>query len=185
MIIGLTGPKLSGKGTASNYLQEHHGAKAFSMSGILTDIVNRLYLPNSRANLIGIVTDLRARFGEDILARVLQRDIEEYQKKYPEQLIVIDGIRMPSEVELFSQLPDFTLVYIDAPIEQRYNRATKRGEKEGETEMTFEEFQAEEKAATESHMEMLQQSAHTVVVNGATIEDLYASLEGVIEQKKK
>ena len=100
---------------SARHLQKQFGAVAFSMSGILTDIVNRLYVPNSRENLIAIVTDLRARFGEDVLAQVLKKDIEAFIAKHPDTPIVIDGIRMPMEVEVFSQLPDFHLVFIDAP----------------------------------------------------------------------
>ncbi len=182
MIIGLTGPKLSGKGTASDYLQKQFGAKAFSMSGILTDIVNRLYLPNSRENLIAIVTDLRARFGEDVLAQVLKKDIAAFQEKNPGVPVIIDGIRMPMEVDVFSTLPDFHLIFIDAPMRARYERALSRGEKVGESEMTFEQFEAEENAVTESHMDALRVNANAELINASTYEDLYAALETVMKK---
>jgi dephospho-CoA kinase len=173
MVIGLIGPKLSGKGTAAAYLVEQYGAKTYSMSGILTEMAARLHLPNTRANLIAIVSGLRSTLGEDILARVLKQDIEESG----EALVVIDGIRMPMEVDIFSQLTGFRLVYIDAPVRLRYERALTRGEKEGEAEMTFEEFEAEESAATEKNIAHLQERATTVIDNSNTLETFHHHID--------
>jgi dephospho-CoA kinase len=161
MIIGLTGPKLAGKGTAADFLVKEHGATTYSMSGILTELVERLYLDNSRQNLIQLATGLRQSFGEDLLARVLKEDIAQAKP----ELAVIDGIRLASEVEQFSQLDDFRLVYIDAPVRVRYERALQRGEKVGETEMTFKQFEEEETAVTERQIETLRNWSKAIVIN--------------------
>lgn len=186
MIIGLTGPKLSGKGTISAYIQEHAagGARAFSMSGILSDILARVYQENSRANLIGVATDLRARFGEDVLAQVLAKDVAAFQKENPDTVIIIDGIRMPMEVEVFSTLPGFELWFVDASVEERFARAKGRGEKAGESTMTFEEFVAEESAVTESHMDVMRSKAQQVLENDGNIDELYAQVEGLLSAGK-
>lgn len=178
MVIGLTGPKLSGKGTAAEYWKEKNGAVQYSMSGILSDILDRLYLPKTRMNMIHVVTDLRERFGEDILAQVLKQDIENAQDK----IAIIDGIRMPSEVELFSQLPGFQLVYIDAPTRTRYERALQRGEKEGESDMSFEEFEAEENAVTEQNIRSLREKAAVVIENTESLDDFYAECQKITEE---
>ena len=182
MIIGLTGPKLSGKGTISAYIQEHAGARTFSMSGILSDILARVYQENSRANLIGVVTDLRARFGEDVLAQVLAKDIAAFQKEHPDVVVIIDGIRMPMEVEVFSTLPGFELWFVDAAVEARFSRAKGRGEKAGESTMTFEEFVAEESAVTESHMGVMKKKAKNVIDNDGSMEELYAQIEILLQR---
>lgn len=178
MIIGLVGPKLSGKGTIGKHLQEKYNAEMFTMSSIIGDIAKRLYLPNTRANLIAIVSGLRSTLGEDILAQVLKQDIERSQSK----LIVIDGIRMPREVDLFSALPNFNLIFVDAPIEQRYERATKRGEKIEETTMTFEQFQAEEQAATETHIQSLRQQAKQVIHNDKSVDELHRAVDKLVQE---
>lgn len=172
MVIGLTGPKLAGKGTAAVHLADKHDAVVYSMSGILSDIARRLHLPNSRANLIAIVNGLRDQFGEDILAQVLKEDVAEAGNA----ISVIDGIRMPSEVDIFSKLPDFHLIYIDAPVEERYNRALNRGEKAGEQDMSFEEFKAEEEARSETKITSLRERADIVIDNSATIEEFHEML---------
>ncbi len=178
MILGITGPKLSGKGTSADYLRSKHGAVIYSMSGILFDIANRLHLPTTRENLIKIATGLRSQFGEDILGQVLKQDL----LAAGDALAVIDGIRMPSEFELFSELPGFQLLYIDAPVKERYERSLKRGEKEGETEMTFEQFQAEESAVTEQGIAGLKERASKVITNDSTIAELNSLLESIIKQ---
>lgn len=177
MVIGLIGPKLSGKGTAAAYLQEKHGAQVYSMSGILTDICKRLHLPNSRANLIAVVTGLRSTLGEDILAQVLKQDIEEAQ----DTLAIIDGIRMPKEVDIFSTIPGFYLLYIDAPVRLRYERALQRGEKEGESTMTFEQFEQEEKAVTEQGIASLQSRAEQTIVNTDGLESFYHDIDDLVK----
>ena len=177
MIIGLTGPKLGGKGTTAEYLQKKYGAVTYSMSGILFDIAQRLYLPTSRENLINIATALRSEFGEDILGKVLKEDI----KKADDKIAIIDGIRMPSDVELFSQIPGFILLYINAPIQQRFKRAHSRGEKEGEKDMSFEQFEAEEKAVTEKGITNLLKKANTVIENNGSFDELYEAIKKAIQ----
>ncbi|MBI2411104.1 MAG: AAA family ATPase [Candidatus Kerfeldbacteria bacterium] len=176
MIIGLIGPKLSGKGTIAQYLQERRGAVVYSMSGVIVDITNRLYLPKTRANIIAAATAMRGAFGEDVFAQVLKKDIEGAQPA----LAVIDGIRMPKEVEIFSQLPEFTLIYVDAPLRLRYERALGRGEKAGENNMTFQEFQVEESAVTEQNISSLKEKAVAVIENSQSLEYLYSQIRQII-----
>lgn len=176
MIIGLIGPKLSGKGTAAAYLTQKHSAHVYSMSGIISDIAVRLHLENSRANIIAIVTGLRSTLGEDILAQVLKGDIEAANDDFA----VIDGIRMPKEVEIFSTLRDFKLIYIDAPVETRYARAKGRGEKAGEQDMSFEQFIEEEGAVTEKNIANFKAQANYTIENTGSMDELYAELEKCI-----
>ncbi|MFH1426714.1 MAG: AAA family ATPase [Candidatus Kerfeldbacteria bacterium] len=168
MVIGLTGPKLGGKGTTSAILQAELGAKAYTMSDILADICTRLHLEKSREHLIAVATGLRKTLGNDILAQVLKKDVLSAQ----DEIAVIDGIRMRSEIDLFKDIPGFTLVFIDAPLKMRYGRATTRGEKVGETELSFEEFTKEEEAPTETEVSSFRGQAAFVIENTGTIKDL-------------
>lgn len=178
MVIGLTGPKLAGKGTTAAYLENTHSASVYSMSGVLVDVAKRLHMPNSRANLIAIATGLRSQFGKDVLAQVLKKDIQAAK----DDLAVIDGIRMQAEVDIFSTLPDFHLIFIDAPTKMRYERAQNRGEKAGEAEMNFEEFKAEEEAVTEQQIQSLQKKAQSVIKNDGTIDELYEQIQSILSQ---
>lgn len=177
MVIGLVGPKLSGKGTISDYLVEAHQAKVYSMSGVIVDIVERLHLEKSRKNIIAVATGLRSTLGVDIIAQVLQIDIIDAK----DALAVIDGIRFADEIEYFTQLPNFHLIYIDADLKTRHERALKRNEKVGESSQSFEEFKQEEEAETEKGISGLQSAAEHVIVNNNTFEELYKKVEQTLQ----
>ena len=176
MIIGLTGSKCAGKGTAAVYSKQRYGGIVYSMSTPLTDIARRLHMENTRVNLIAIVTGLRQQFGEDVLAKTLHEDV---RADVP-HLGIIDGIRMPSEVELFSTLPGFQLWYVDAPVEARYQRSLKRGEKVGESSMTFEQFNAEEEAVTEQQIRGLRERATVYIDNVNTMEEFMSRIDTLL-----
>lgn len=182
MILGLTGPKLGGKGTTAGHLEKTEGATVLTMSDVLVDIAERLHLPLSRSNLITIARALRSEFGEDILAKVLKQDIE---AAGDDKLTVIDGIRMASELDLFSKLKDFHLLYIDAPLEERYRRVQERKEKEGESGLSFDEFKAEEDADTEKSIGSFKELAEQVVQNDSTKEALYNAVDAFVDALKK
>lgn len=175
-IVGLAGPKLSGKGTIARYLIDNKRAVTFSMSGVLSDIAKRMYLENTRANLIAIATGLRSQFGQTVLAAVLAKDIA----RSDAELIVIDGIRLNSEVDIFSKLAGFELWYVDATVEERYRRAKLRGEKVEETTMTFEEFVAQESAVTEKEIQSLRERAQHVLDNQKTIDELFDAVDQLL-----
>ena len=177
MIIGLVGPKLSGKGTVATYIEEQKGARVYSMSGVIIDIGNRVYLPKTRANMISVATAMRQAFGEDIFARVRKHDIE----KAHDSLAIIDGIRMPKEVDIFAALPNFYLLFIDSPLDMRYKRALERGEKEGEKDMTFEQFKAEENAVTEQNIEALRKKSEFVIMNNSSKEHLFSEIDRIFD----
>ncbi len=176
MVIGLTGPKLSGKGTTSEFLQQHCNAKAFSMSGVLVDIANRLHIECSRKNLIALATNLREAFGTDILAQVLSKDI----KMLDHEISIIDGIRFMDEIDCFKQLPDFHLIYIDAPLEERYKRSQQRTEKVGENTQSFEDFSKEENAVTEKRISELHKHADATIQNDSSFDALYKRIQEVL-----
>lgn len=177
MIIGLTGPKCAGKGTIAQYMLEKHQAQSFTMSAVLNDIVQRIHLPNTRANLIAVATGLRSQFGEEVIARALRDDIAQSNQ----ELVLIDGIRMQSEITLFSELPDFVLWYVDAPVEQRYERGLHRGEKAGESEMTFEQFVQEESAVTEQGIVSLKAQATHVIDNSGSLDQLHTAIDSLMK----
>src|SRR3989344_446285 len=94
-IIGITGLLSSGKGTAAEYLVQHHGAVSFRFSTMLRDLLDRLYLEQTRDNLSHISTVLRQQFGEDLLSKVMARDAEIATNA----LIVIEGIRRDMDIK--------------------------------------------------------------------------------------
>ena len=178
IILGLTGEKLSGKGTTSDYLVEKHNFKHFRFSKILDDIADRLYLPNTRENLIEVALMLREKFGPEILAHVLKKDIE---KDKPE-FAVVDGIRYWEEYKILKNIPGFHLIYVTAPMKDRFERQQKRHEKEGESDMKLEEFEKQETAPTEVLIKEIGEKAEYQIDNYGSYEELYNNIEDICQK---
>ncbi|MBI2415491.1 MAG: AAA family ATPase [Candidatus Kerfeldbacteria bacterium] len=179
MIIALTGEKLSGKGTTAQYLAEHYQATVYRFSKILSDILERLYQANSRANLVTLGTAVRTAFGDDILAQVLFRDIE---RNRSDHLVVIDGLRYIDEWNIVAQLPNIHLWYIVAPLELRYHRLQQRTEKVDERSMTWDEFKRREQDVTEQGITALRPLARYHIDNTGSFTDLYNQIDQAVKQ---
>ena len=175
MIIGLTGPNAAGKGEVAAYLVSR-GFAYHSLSDVLRDELGRRGIPATRENLISLGNELRASGGAGVLAEMIRGRLGRRD--------VVDSIRNPSEVESLRRLPGFTLLGVDAPIEVRFARATRRG-RPGDG-VTLEEFQAKE-ARENSADPARQQLALTFsladhrVTNEATLADLHRRVEEFLQ----
>ncbi|MEK7102151.1 MAG: AAA family ATPase [Patescibacteria group bacterium] len=95
IILGFVGEMASGKGTVVSYIQEKYGAATYSFSTMLRDMLDRLYLPHTRDNMIDLSVWVRGHFGEDVMARTMANDIE----KDPHDIVAVEGIRRPADIE--------------------------------------------------------------------------------------
>ncbi|HBZ36483.1 MAG TPA: hypothetical protein DHS36_02915 [Candidatus Veblenbacteria bacterium] len=179
LVIVLVGEKLSGKELAAQYLIKKYNFHGYHFSRILTDILQRLHLPISRANQINLVSALRERFGGGVLAQAIKEDIKEHGYRR----IVLDGMRHPAEFDLLRNLPGFLLVYLTAPLPLRYQRAKKRKEKVGESRFSLADFKREEKAVTEVFIGKLGRKAKVKIVNDGTVVDFYRKLNEQLVKK--
>ena len=176
IIIGLTGLIASGKDVSKKHLEDKHGASSHRFSFMLRDILKRLYLPISRENMQSLSFDLRRRFGEDTLARVIVEDV----KNDDHDIVVIDGIRRLADITGLKNLPNFYLLSIDADAKIRYDRLIKRNENIGDANKTFEQFLEEEGREAEQEIPTVMQAAQFKVNNESSLEDLYQQLDKII-----
>src|SRR3989344_7747948 len=110
IIIGITGEMASGKGAVAQFLIEKYKAKRYRFSDALRSILDDLALPQTRANMTRLSSELRQAFGENLLAEVIRRKVVQ---DIVFSLIVIDGIRRSSDVEFFQELSGFVLWYVE------------------------------------------------------------------------
>lgn len=173
IILAFTGRIGSGKGTACKYFIERYGAVEVRFSHPLRDILDRVYLEKNRENLQDVSTVLRQRFGNDLLARTIAKDVE----KLDASLIVVDGVRRVEDVQFLRAMPGFRLIAISADERIRFERIRGRGENTDDATKTWEEFQKQESAETEVTIPEVMKSASATVENGGTVESFFASLE--------
>jgi len=176
IILGLTAELAGGKGTVAKYVKEKYQGSSHRFSTMLRDVLDRLYLEQSRENMQKLSTIVRQNFGEDTLAKVIFEDV----KKDNHGVVVVDGVRRPADIKYLRELPEFKLVYIDASLEKRYERIIKRGENPDDTTKTFEQFKKDQEGEADSLIRSLKEEANFVVDNNGNFEDLYRQIDKII-----
>lgn len=181
IIIGFTGLIASGKDVCKKYLEDNYGASSHRFSSMLRDVLTRLYLPITRENMQNISLDLRRRFGEDVLAKVITADV----KNDLTDIVVVDGIRRLADIKELKNLTNFHLISIDADAKIRYSRVIMRQENIGDANKTFEEFINEESQEAESEIPKVMSEAQWTIDNNGSLEDVYRQLDQTISAIKK
>jgi dephospho-CoA kinase len=178
IILGFAGELACGKGTATKYITEKHNGGAHKFSNMLRDVAHRMHLEESRENIQKISTFFRQNFGEDIMSRVIYKDVVADSHS----IIAVDGVRRLMDIKYLTTLPGFKLIYIEANIERRYERIIKRGENSDDLSKTFEGFKEDHLKETESQIKDLKKKADFVLDNNGTLEDLYKQIEDVLNK---
>jgi dephospho-CoA kinase len=164
--IGLTGPNASGKGEVALFLAEK-GFTLHSLSDIVREEAAARGLDHSRDNLIKTGTELRAKFGDGVLAeRILGRLTERS---------VVDSIRNPGEIRALRGRGGFHLLGIDAPVALRFERSRLRGRHgDGGTLEEFSRKEALERAdrGPGQQLDVCLSMADVLVQNDASLPDL-------------
>lgn len=181
LIIGLTGPISSGKGTVKNYIVEKYKAEDCRFSTILRDILGRVDMPICRENLQKLSTSLRHTFGEDLLAKAITKDAQELAS----DIVVIDGIRRMTDIGHLIMLEHFVLVSIDADPKTRYERLILRNENEDDKCKTFEGFLDDHKRETEITIPEVMTYAKEGINNNGSLDDLHKQVDDIIKKYLK
>ena len=140
MIIGITGTIRSGKDTAANYLVSK-GFTHYSLSDYLRKVLKEQGLDQTdRSVLQRVANELRTANGPGHLA---EKALESF---LPGMNYVVSSIRNPSEIQILRKSNEFTLISVDAPLEDRYERALSAGDKKFQTFDEFVESEQREKS---------------------------------------
>lgn len=177
-IIGIAGEIASGKDTVTKYLQDRYGAKQYRFSDPLRAILKTLHLEITRDNLTAVSTHLREAFGQDILAHVIEKNAATSEA----DIVVIDGVRRLSDIDLVREKPNFTFWYTEADVNIRYERLHKRRENEDDSILTFEQFLEDHSNETERFIPELKSKANYVIENNGTLEELHAKVDAIMKE---
>lgn len=180
IILGLAAELAGGKGTAARYMAEKYEGSSHRFSTMLRDVLDRLYLEHSRGNMQNLSTIIRKTFGEDTMAKVMFEDTRKDQR----EVVAIDGVRRPADIEYLRQLPEFKLIYIDTSLENRYERIVKRGENPDDKSKTLEQFKKDQEGEADVQIRNLKAEADYVIDNNQDMNHLYRQIDEIIEKCK-
>ncbi|MBU1421232.1 nucleoside monophosphate kinase, partial [Patescibacteria group bacterium] len=178
IIIGLVGLSACGKGTVAQYLKKKYNANTHKFSIILRDILNRLYYKIDRTSLQTLSTILRTNFGEDVLAKVIARDVKNDKNK----IIVVDGIRRMDDIKYLKKLDHFLLFKIIVKPKIRYKRLVQRNENLGDTKKTYKEFLDDEKKEADLKIPLVMQKAKYAIDNNGSFKELHKQISHNVER---
>lgn len=123
-IIGLAGTFASGKDTLAGML-EGWGFVHVSTSDIVRKFSSKEYGNTDRQSLVRAGNQLRAENSGDFLARTAFEQAKAVFVENDNIGVVISGLRSVAEAKYLHSI-GAELVFVDAPIELRYQRAVKR-----------------------------------------------------------
>lgn len=139
-------------------------------------------LEKSRPNQQDISTEFRKIFGEDLLGNSLfNRALADSA-----DIVFLDGVRRPKDIEMLKKLPNSYLGYVWALPEEAYKRLIKRNDRPGDAEKTWEQFQVEQAAEAESLIDTLMRFSNFYLDNSIhdpKFKALCAQVVGIINEK--
>jgi dephospho-CoA kinase len=96
-------------------------------------------------------------------------------------IVMVDGVRYPNEVEMLRGFEKSILFFVDAPSEIRFERVRKRGEK-GEGKIDYAKFLRAEKRETERYLDDINAMADYNLDNSGSFEDLYRQVDIALKE---
>ncbi|MBI3277772.1 MAG: AAA family ATPase [Chlamydiae bacterium] len=173
MIIGLTGKNGSGKGIVAEFLKQR-GFIYTSLSDVIREELKKRSIEISRESLIRQGNELRSLGGPSVLADKILLQLD------PDKNYIVDSIRNPEEAKALKKRKDFLLLYIDAPLELRFERIKSRGrENDPQTLAEFTRLENIERSSSNPHHQQLDETqalADTTLINNDSLEKFHVQV---------
>jgi dephospho-CoA kinase len=179
LVIGLVGEKGSGKETFGNLLQEllpGKNIKRVRSSDVLVETLAIWGLEKTRENLQNLAIWMDETFGAGTLSKVVYQRIQDLEA----DIVIFDGVRWATDVEIINKFPDHRLIYITAPVQTRFDRLKKRQEKAYEETTSFEQFMSEEKKKNELLIPEIGGKADFRIENDGNMETFMKKIEDIV-----
>ncbi|MBM3261806.1 hypothetical protein FJY93_05370 [Candidatus Kaiserbacteria bacterium] len=184
LIIGLIGESGGGKDSFVSALRACRSdlsIESFKSSDILFETLKIWNIETTRQHLQALPVAMESTYGKGVLTRATGIRLEGSAAA----VALFNGIRWQSDVDLVRTFPRHVLVYVTADPELRFQRLHGRGEKVGETDMTYEQFLMEEQAATERDIARIGAAADLIIHNNGTKEALAGEVRAFAEEYLK
>jgi dephospho-CoA kinase len=171
-VIGLIGRPGSGKDVCATRLlslitaQNINGIR-MTFSDLLGQTLDEYGVEKNRDNLQQLALFIQQRHTGGLSYRMKQHIGQSLS-----QIVIVDGIRWQEDMEMVRSFQNSFVIFLTAPVEMRFHRLKARGQKPGESTMSFDDFTKAESVATETEIENLGKLADIEVSNEGSIEDL-------------
>ncbi len=186
-IIGLAGTFASGKDTLAHYLVENYNYLHISTGDMIRQEALKLRRSIERPVLKEVGNELRRTRGAGVLVEIAIENFNKYiEAGETYRGVVISGLRTIGEVKQL-KVAGGVLLFTDAPIEVRYQRMISR-QRDAETKLTFEAFQAEEEKELQSKgnnevaqsIMSMRELADVIIINDADLDRFLAKARQAI-----
>jgi dephospho-CoA kinase len=177
-IITLTGMPGAGKDEVKKLILKIKDMPVFVMSSVVLDDMKKKGLPMTNEGIRNYATELRRKYGYDIVARKCAPMID----KIDADVVLIDGTRGPAEVDFFKARygNDFHLIAVYASPKTRFERTKERG-REGDAKK-WEEFVFRDKKELTWGLGDVIAVADYVIVNEGTLKALESQVKHIMKQ---
>lgn len=172
IIVGLLGETGSGKDTVAKYLKKKYGAKLMRFADPIKDTLSIYFDKLSKEDQAWLYLVFKNRFGEDILSKAMAKRLNDEKS----QLIIINGVRMPSDYDFVKKYPDSQVLYITASEKTRWQRVTSRFEKSDDN-ISLEKFKELDRVETEIHIPEIGAKADKIIHNEKDLEYLLGEVD--------
>jgi dephospho-CoA kinase len=184
IVIGLVGEKGGGKETVGDFiisLLPDKKVVRVRSSDILRETLTEWGLPLTRHNQQHLAIVMDQGFGLGTLSAAVKKRIATIDA----DVVLFDGIRWDTDVDLLRSFDKSFLIYVTAPAEMRYERVKLRKQKVGEESASYELFMEEEKVGTEVKIPEIGKGADAIAQNIGNQEDLKATVEQILIDIKR
>lgn len=178
MIIGISGTFGSGKDFVAKYLESKKGFQHLSLADILRELAAENHVGVDRESVRVLANQYSSEEGGDFLAkRAVKRKIK--------QNLVISAVRRLEEIAFLKKEDDFYLLFVDAPVEIRFQRMVSRS-RDIESTMTLEEMKRKEElemsGKSSQRVDLCKKEANFLIDNSGTKEELEKKIDGILEK---
>ena len=183
-LIGLVGERGAGKSTVVRNLisilaDQSITTVSIKSSDLLGDALDIWGVPRTTENLQLMGRAMRDNFGDEAIPNAMDLRISESAA----QVVIWDGIRWLPDERLVRRKNPSSIIYVTAPMEERFLRISKRTEKAEEisgSRVTLSEFQKIESESNEAFVPEIGSRADFVIQNAGNEQELNQSARNIL-----
>ncbi|MHA1145559.1 MAG: AAA family ATPase [Candidatus Helarchaeota archaeon] len=173
-IFTLVGMPGAGKSEATKLIEDL-GIPVIIMGDVIREEMRRNGIELTRENMGKFTREIREHLGWDIVAKKCVEKI----KNIEADILIIDGVRNPEEIEYFkNNLEKFKVIYVKASPETRFQRLRARGRVDDP--FTFDDFKKRDERELSFGIKKIMDQADYTIDNEHDREHLKAQILKII-----